>query len=342
MSIPVVSHHFPHSIFHKNTPHMMNKKSLIMLISCYLFTGIHAKDMSQYECFRLMKGRIKPSVTPMLKTTWGQNAPYNLQCPLAPGENAHCKTGCVATAMAQVMKYYGYPARGQGSVSYAYEGDDGLTCFVKADFSKSTYDWKKMRDAYTYGDDSSDEEKQAVAKIMADCGAAVKMDYGQYYSGAYDMDVAQALKDYFAYDDAVTYLSTFYDDVSDSTWYTTLYQQLSDGMPVIYGGSSPYAQHCFVIDGYDNKGNFHVVYGLGGGDGFVDLKKISYQNQSMTFNIKPRKAYSAVDKHTAYGRKPMEKARYLLDGTRISRPQTGVNIIVMDDGTVRKEITTEP
>ncbi len=155
----------------------MNKKTLLTLISCCLITGIHAKDMSQYECFSLMKGKIKPSVAPMLKTTWGQNAPYNLQCPLAPGKNVHCKTGCVATAMAQVMKYYGYPAHGQGSVSYAYVGNDGLTYFVETDFSKSTYDWEKMREAYTPGDNSSDEEKQAVAKIMADCGAAVKMEY---------------------------------------------------------------------------------------------------------------------------------------------------------------------
>ena len=320
----------------------MNKKALLTLISCCLLTGIHAKEMSQYECFSLMKGKIKPSVAPMLKTTWGQNAPYNLQCPLAPGKNVHCKTGCVATAMAQVMKYYSYPARGQGSVSYAYVGNDGLTYFVETDFSKSTYDWEKMRDAYTPGDNSSEEEKQAVAKIMADCGAAVEMEYGQYDSGAYDMDVAQALKDHFAYDDAMTYLSTLYDDVSDSTWYTTLYQQLSDGMPVIYGGSTPHPPHCFVIDGYDDKGNFHVVYGLGGGDGFVDLKKRLYQNQSMTFNIKPRKVSNAVDKHLADRRTPMEKARYQLDGTKISRPQRGVNIIVMDDGTVRKEIITEP
>ncbi|WP_040562032.1 C10 family peptidase [Hoylesella buccalis] len=321
---------------------MMKKKSLLTLISCCLLMGIHAKEMSQYECFSLMKGKIKPSVAPMLKTTWGQNAPYNLQCPLAPGKNVHCKTGCVATAMAQVMKYYGYPARGQGNVSYAYKGGDGLTHIVETDFSKSTYDWEKMKDAYTYGDNSSEEEKQAVAKLMADCGAAVKMDYGQDYSGAYDMDVAQALKVHFAYDEAVTYLSTFLNEVNDSTWYTTLYQQLSDGMPVIYGGSSPYAQHCFVIDGYDEKGNFHVVYGLGDGDGFVNLKKISYQNQSMTFNIKPRKVSNAVDKHLADSRTPKEKARYRLDGTRISRPQLGINIIVMDDGTVRKEIITAP
>lgn len=321
---------------------MMKKKLLLTLISCCLLTGIHAKEMSQYECFSLLKGKIKPSVAPMLKTIWGQNAPYNLQCPLAPGKNVHCKTGCVATAMAQVMKYYGYPAHGQGSVRYTYEGGDGLAYIVETDFSKSTYDWEKMRDAYTYDDNSSDEEKQAVAKIMSDCGAAVGMKYGQYDSGAFDMDVAQALKDHFAYDDAVTYLSTLYDDVSDSTWYTTLYQQLSDGMPVIYGGSTAYTPHCFVIDGYDDKGNFHVVYGLGGGDGFVDLKEIPYQNQSMTFNIKPRKVTNAVDKHLTDSRTPMEKARYLLDGTRISKPQRGINIIVMDDGTVRKEILTAP
>ena len=321
---------------------MVKKKLLLTLISCCLLTGIHAKEMSQYECFSLMKGKIKPSVAPMLKTTWGQNAPYNLQCPLVPGKNVHCKTGCVATAMAQVMKYYGYPAHGQGSVRYTYEGGDGLAYIVETDFSKSTYDWEKMKDAYTYGDNSSEEEKQAVAKIMADCGAAVGMQYGQYDSGAFDMDVAKALKDHFAYDSSVTYLSTFLNEVSDSTWYTTLYQQLSDGMPVIYGGSSPYTQHCFVIDGYDDKGNFHVVYGLGGGDGFVDLKEIPYQNQSMTFNIKPRKVSNAVDKHLADSRTPMEKARYRLDGTRISRPQRGINIIVMDDGTVRKEIITAP
>lgn len=273
----------------------------------------------------------------MLKTTWGQNAPYNSLCPLAPGKNVHCKTGCVATAMAQVMKYYEYPEKGNGAVSYQYTGDDGLKHLNEVDFNKSAYDWKQMKNSYPASSSSSAAEENAVARIMADCGAAVEMQYGQYDSGAFEMDVEKALENYFSYDASAEYMTTL-DDVSDSVWFCTLFQQISDGMPVIYGGcTESYLAHCFVVDGYNEEGKFHVVYGLGRSDGYVNLKEIAFRyGQSMTINIRPIKTPAGIKDQAIADKNAVETARYLLDGTRITSPQKGINIVRMSNGTTRK------
>lgn len=316
------------------------KKGIIVGITlfCTLFS-INAQEKTQYDWYLSILPQIKSKVAPMLTTKWGQNAPYNNFCPLAPGKNIHCKTGCVATSMAQVMKYYRYPQQGKGYISYEYQGDDKKKHRIEKDLNNSVYEWEKMKDAYTPFDNSSMEEKDAVAKIMADCGAAVRMQYGQYDSGAFEMDVEKALKEHFSYDSLVTYMTTF-DNISDSIWFCTLYQQLSDGMPVIYGGStSNYLAHSFVVDGYNEEGKFHVVYGLGGGDGYVNLKEIAYRyGHSMIINIRPPKHHTAIQSYPDSMQKSVEKTRYRLDGTRISIPQRGINIVQMSNGTIKKVI----
>jgi len=168
--------------------------------------------------------------------------------------------------MAQVMKYYQYPDKGKGNVNYWYRGDDGQQHNVEVDFSKSTYQWDMMKDSYALSDHRTAAEQEAVARLMADCGAAVQMKYSEFDSGAFDMDVAQAMVKHFGYDASIKYMGGF-DECSDSLWFCTLYEQLSAGLPVLYGGvTEKYGAHSFVVDGYDKEGRFHVVYGLGGGD----------------------------------------------------------------------------
>lgn len=314
---------------------MKIKLTRIVLFLCIGITS-YAQSKTQHEWYLSLLPKIKNEVPPMLRTSWGQNAPYHNQCPLAPQKSVHCKTGCVATAMAQVMKYYAYPARGTGSISYQYKGDDNQQYTVTADFGQSVYDWQNMKDSYSPIKNATQQQKEAVAKLMADCGAAVKMQYGQYDSGAFDMDIPNAMKTYFGYDPSISYLSSF-DEPTDSLWFTTLYQQLSDGMPVIYGGSTEsYLLHSFVVDGYNSEGKFHVVYGLGGNDGYVDIRDIRFKyGQSMIYNIRPPKT-TGIEHPLQPAREATEQARFLLDGTRIATPQRGLNIVKMSDGSVKK------
>ena len=281
--------------------------------------------------------KIKTEVKPLLTTQWGQGTPYNNNCPTAPSSSAHCLTGCIATAMAQVMKYYRYPVQGMGSVSYQYRGDDAKQHTVEVDFTKSTYQWDLMKNNYSSSAQATTAEQDAVARLMADCGAAVQMQYGQYDSGAYDMDIAQAMVKHFGYDPSIKYMGG-YEELSDSLWFCTLYEQLSAGRPVLYGGvTESYGAHSFVIDGYDKEGRFHVVYGLGGGDGFYDLNKIRYRyGRSMTINIFPAQT-------TAINSKEVEKTSasetvnyYLIDGTHTKSPRKGINIVRTKDNQVRK------
>lgn len=320
----------------------MIKNAIIALSACLCSTILHAEDNTQHEWYIKMRPKIKQEVIPLLSTQWGQNAPYNNLCPMVVGKDIHCKTGCVATAMAQVMKFYNYPTRGRGVIEYQYNGDDNSKQTLKADLSQSIYLWDKMQNTYNSADRRTAEENEAVARLMADCGAAVCMDYGQYESGAFDMDVPHALTTYFGYDPSVSHLSA-YEEHSDSLWFCTLYDQLSQDMPVIYGGITEYyGAHSFVVDGYDANGNFHVVYGLGGGDGYVDLKKIPYRyGRSMTYNIRPLQVVNSIqdiDAQPSATSSATIVARYLPDGRPIPAPQPGINLLKMSDGTIKKVI----
>ena len=135
-------------------------------------------------------------VEPLLKTTWNQTAPFNKLCPKdAKGTSV---TGCVATAMAQVMAYFKYPETGQGSSSYEWSyinGKDTVTQTLSMDYSKITFDWDNMLD--NYGKSYTSAQADAVATLMQACGYGVEMNYTSNESGAYSGFVARALIYYF-------------------------------------------------------------------------------------------------------------------------------------------------
>ena len=136
-------------------------------------------------------------VAPLIQTQWNQNGYNNVYlfnnlCPTVSsgGHGGHAFVGCVATAMAQIMKYWNHPAQGTGSHSYTWNGQT-----LGADFGSTTYDWQHMTN--TYSSTSTSEEKQAVDVLMYHCGVSVEMNYGGSGSSASTNDVMNALQTYF-------------------------------------------------------------------------------------------------------------------------------------------------
>lgn len=192
----------------------------------------------------------RTEIVPMLQTAWGLRSPYNLLCPTINGQ--HCETGCVATAMAQVMRYYQHPAESPAIPGYTTT-DRGI---VIAELPATAFDWEHMTP--TYGSSSTEEERMAVARLMQYCGASVKMDYGLGGSAAWEGDAMLALETYFGYALSTRELYRYmFDDVA---WENILYNELQKGRPVIYGALPSGWEHQFVCDGY-RDGKFHFNMG---------------------------------------------------------------------------------
>ncbi len=194
------------------------------------------------------------NIAPLITAKWDQNTPYNDLCPVL--RDTLCPTGCVATAMAQIMYYHKWPEKGVGTNSYEWYGE-----ILSADFSKSTYNWDAMTDRYD--SQSAGEAKEAVASLMHDAGFSVDMEYGTKASGAYSMEVPTSLAKYFSYDKNIKFVPRAYFGVTE--WDDMVYRELAASRPVYYCGSTidGNAGHAFVCDGY-RDGFFHFNWGWSG------------------------------------------------------------------------------
>ena len=235
--------------------------------------------------------RAYSNVSPLIKTKWGQGSPYNDQCPYAKG--TRCVTGCVATAMAQVMNYYQFPERGEGVVK-RIPGQNNLSSDA-LDLSAKAFDWNSMQGLQKITSSSSSSAKSAVAYLMKACGYSVKMNYGtnaQGGSGAYAGSyVVPALTAYFGYKTTavVRDRSDYY-----SSWESLIQEELSNGRPIIYCGYGT-GGHCFILDGYQSStGKYYFNWGWNGScDGAYYLSSLrpdSYNftnDQLMIYRISP-------------------------------------------------------
>jgi len=199
--------------------------------------------------------------TPLLATTWDQLPYYNDDCPYDNTAQRHAVTGCVATAMAQVMKFWNYPATGIGFHSYS----DPTYGTQSASFGATAYQWTSMPNNVT-------STNAAVATLMYQCGVSVNMTYGVSESDAYVLAsqspqpncAENALKTYFAYDKSLHgVLRSNYS--SDAAWIDTIEAEINAGRPVIYTGTGSGGGHCFVCDGYQSSNNYlHINWGWSG------------------------------------------------------------------------------
>ena len=253
--------------------------------------------------FKSVKSTIIP-VAPLTLSTWNQLCCYDNDCPIdsttsdAPGDCYHAVTGCVATAMSQVMYYYRYPNVGQGSHSY----NGGKYGTLSANFN-TLYDWGNMTN-------SCSGENDAIAKLISHCGISVNMSYSPTGSGSQVSYIPYALKTYFKYSTNVKDLQR--GSNPDTTWEKILMTELNNNRPMVYGGYDPTAGegHAWVCDGYSNDSTFHFNWGWeGAGDGYYYINNLNpegsnfSQNHEIVYGIYPGSGYpyycsSTVQKDT--------------------------------------------
>jgi hypothetical protein len=224
---------------------------------------------------------------PLVETKWNQSSPYNNICPLIGDQRA--LTGCVATAMAQIMKYHKWPERGTGTLP----GYNYTTRYTITDINLETapnYDWNNMLD--NYSSNSSEIQKQAVATLMYHCGVSVKMEYGVLASGAVTNNIGRVLPIYFGYDKGVQGKSRA--SYTEMEWHAMLKTEIDALRPVVYSGRGSDGGHAFICDGYDSSNRFHFNWGWGGSaDGYFATYALNpggysfNSDQHIIINIKP-------------------------------------------------------
>lgn len=268
-------------------------------------SGEGAVDEVSQQWQMLLAGDMPPaplttSVSPMMTTTWSQGSYYNNLCPYHTGTSARSVTGCVATATAQVMKYWNHPTTGYGNHTYTSERTrSGVTYTfpnLTADFGATTYQWSNMPNALTSV--SSSSQVNAVATLMYHLGVAVEMSYSPEASGAQNYNTRgriaassqSALMKYFKYRADMAALCR--EDYSDAVFCERLRDEIDQSRPFLYSGSHTSGAHSFVFDGYDNYGKFHVNWGWGGShDGYFVVGSLNPGtggiggNSSGTYNM---------------------------------------------------------
>lgn len=228
----------------------------------------NSSNATDRKTLRVTKTR--NDIAPLIKTKWNQSEPYNNLCPLVG--NNRCVTGCVATAMAQVLKFYEWPEKGIGTHSYYWNGQQ-----LKFDYANTTFDWSNMTD--TYGSSSSAVENTAVATLMSACGISVDMSYRVNSSGAISRNMGTALINNFGYDKGLRYLSRDYYTIDQ--WEDLVYDNLINYGPVLYDGRNSSSGHQFICDGYQN-GYFHFNWGWAGlSDGYYLLTALDPGSQGI-------------------------------------------------------------
>ena len=203
-------------------------------------------------------------VEPLLSTRWDQTWPYNLLCPMSG--NTQCPSGCVATAMAQVINYYQFPVEETNEIPSYY--CSSLKKTMPA-LPPTTFEWDLMKN--TYNRNSSEESKMAVAKLMQYCGQAVEMEYTASSAGAQTFDLPRRLPRFFKYPSTMHYV--YHEGYSIAEWDSLLLKELKNNCPVLYTAyTTAWEGHAFVCDGYDGKGMYHINWGWGGqADGYYRI-----------------------------------------------------------------------
>ena len=270
--------------------------------------GVEASEEAQNQWKALRKGARTSTaavvVGPLIQTTWDQDAPYWNLCPGSGNNKAY--TGCVATAMAQVMKYWEWPVQGTGSRTYQPMDPNSETGATSkrygqqtANFGATTYDWAHMKNSYSGS--YTETEATAVATLMYHCGVATDMMYGNSSDGGsgtmtvnygdWDWSDAEgecaqnALYMFFGYQQPTGYMrdgytyygTTYYEAWSDADWTAMIKAELDLQRPIMYGGGNAQSGggHSFICDGYRSDDYFHFNWGWSGSnDGYFLLSNL--------------------------------------------------------------------
>jgi hypothetical protein len=202
-------------------------------------------------------------VNPLIQTNWNQDWPYNELCPAdAAGPGGRVYAGCVATAMAQVMKYWNKPITGEGNSSYYAYGYG----YQSVNYGNTTYLWDEMPNAIS-------SSNIPIATLIYHTAVGVEMGFAPDGSGSNGMKAQNAFQEYFRYPNAAYEQKQYY---STSNWLSMLREQLDNGSPLYYSGSNNSSGHAWNCDGYQGTDYIHFNFGWGGSyNGYFYLDDIS-------------------------------------------------------------------
>ena len=241
----------------------------------YLFDSYRQvyEELSKHKTLTTRAGaatKTADTVQPLIKSKWGQDYPYSKQTQYV--------TGCVATAVAQVMYYHKWPAQGKGQESYTVKFDNTVR---SADFTKSHYDWDNMLPDYNRRNFTTKQE-DAVALLMNDVGIATNMQYTDRASGTQSYMAERALRNYFDYDASMVTRS--YEGIDN--FIEIVKKELRNGFPLyISGDSKTGGGHAWVCDGFDEEDRFHMNFGWNGqANGYYSLATLSVTSTGREFN----------------------------------------------------------
>lgn len=234
------------------------------------------KNLAEIKAWRNKKNasaETSSAVAPLLgNIEWDQTSPYNNMCPRYDSVHV-AATGCVATAMAQVMAYYKYPKQLKADIPGYVNRWNGIPMEIPTiTREEGIYDWDNMLPKYNKEANATQQQKDAVAKLMYHCGAAVQMNYGPESAAAVS---ASKLAKYFGYDaDLMMDLSR--SSFTLDKWMQIIDTELAAGRPVLYGGQASDGGHQFICDGIDGEGLYHINWGWSGSqNGYFDLSLLN-------------------------------------------------------------------
>ena len=202
----------------------------------------------------------RENIAPLLTSAFGQWAPYNNKCPEIYDESdvSRSPTGCVATAMAQIMHYYRWPNQTKAVIP----GYTTRTLEIEIpEIPVTKIDWSHILSKYSNNGSYNSSNADAISTLMMLCGASVRMDYKKNSSSASSSRAAEAFYKFFDYDETLIEYVRRGDNTN--LWEQIIYEELSNGRPVYYEGSGESGAHAFNVDGYED-GYFHINWGWSG------------------------------------------------------------------------------
>ena len=248
-----------------------------------------AADWAMLEkCGRLVSRHGDREDVFLVQTTWNQNYPYNYFCPLGEGgPGGHCYAGCVATAAAQLMKYWDHPLHGQGSYTYIPE-DHPEYGPLTVNFGEATYDWENMPNSISAS--SPIEQIEAVAQLIYHVGVSVDMNYRPSSSGAVTGKLCQTMPAYFFYTNQMDNL--YREDYTHEDYMQLIIDAIDMSWPMVHRGGG----HAYVLDGYNDNDMVHFNWGWSGSsDGWFNIDEHGYTDgQSVIYNYVPAEVYAAT------------------------------------------------
>ena len=233
---------------------------------------------------------------PLITTEWNQRAPYNYFCPTGSSYVERAVTGCVPTAIAQMLKYHEWPIAGNGTKTYT-DTEGNIQKTLTADFS-IPYNWNAMTDIYTQKEERDyGAAELSVARLIMEMGVLVEADYELNETGAYSSNINTLLAQYLGYSSSIAYgdsRSGYIGYIAQPTLYSRIRSDMVEGRPAIVSYSQETAGHCFITDGLGTMGSldyYHFNYGWGGSENGWYLLTDGYEStviSSATTNIQPQ------------------------------------------------------